>query len=153
LKLVATYSHRDGADVWRRRGQFDWATDIFEAPSIEVGAGSTKAIREHVRGELVASGWAWAPRLSRETKLTVTAMTNDAAFQIQTGNVSRAAYDLVKLQYLYTCNRIETAILAVPSRHAAGAINSNVAHADRIWTELQLFDRVLTVPILLVEFE
>jgi len=153
VKLVATYSHRDGADTWKRRDQYEWLTDIFEAPNVAVGAGSTAGIRRHVRDDLVAAGWAWSPRLAPSSDLRVSAISEDAAFQVQTGNISRAAYDLMKIQYLYACKRIELAALAVPSKEAAARIGSNVAYADRVWAELQLFDRVVTVPILLIEFE
>lgn len=153
MKLVATYSHRGGGDAWKQSGDFDWLTDIFEAPDLEVESGSTTGIRAHVRRELTSGGWAWNPRISASSSLRVSALSDAAAFQVQTGNISRAAYDLVKIQYLFTCRRIDRAALAVPSSDASQRIGSNIANADRIWSELQLFDRVITVPILLVEFD
>jgi hypothetical protein len=80
-------------------------------------------------------------------------MFRDLAFQIQTGNVSRAFYDLLKMQYLYMQKKIEAAALAVPTKDAANLIASNVAHSERVWGELQLFDRIITVPTLIIAFE
>ncbi len=73
--------------------------------------------------------------------------------RFQTGNVSRAFYDLLKLQYLFNRNKIEAAALAVPTRAAAVKIGSNIANFERLCGELQLYDRIVTVPILLIAFE
>ena len=80
-------------------------------------------------------------------------MKDDLAFQLQTGNMSRAPYDLLKLQYLFQSGKIEAAALALPTKEAAKEIGDNIANAERVIKELQLFDRVITVPILVVAFE
>jgi len=80
-------------------------------------------------------------------------MKDDLAFQLQTGNMSRAPYDLLKLQYLFQSQKIEAAALALPTKEAAKIIGDNIANAERVIRELQLFDRVITVPILVVAFE
>ena len=75
------------------------------------------------------------------------------AFQLQTGNMSRAPYDLLKLQYLFQSERIEAAALALPTKAAARTIGDNIANAERIINELELFDRVISVPIIVVAFD
>jgi hypothetical protein len=67
--------------------------------------------------------------------------------------MSRAPYDLLKLQYLFQTQRIEAAALALPTQSAAKIIGDNLAHAERVCRELKLFDRVITVPIIVVAFE
>jgi len=67
--------------------------------------------------------------------------------------MSRAPYDLLKLQYLFQSERIEAAALALPTKKAAKIIGDNIANAERVIKELELFDRVITVPILVVVFE
>jgi len=62
-------------------------------------------------------------------------------------------YDLIKMEYLYRKNKIEATALAVPTKSAAEIIGSNIANVDRLWSEIQLFDRIITVPILLLAFE
>ena len=49
--------------------------------------------------------------------------------------------------------RIEAAALALPTKEAAKVIGDNIANAERVIKELELFDRVITVPILVVAFE
>ncbi|MDE0331236.1 MAG: hypothetical protein OXL41_05150 [Nitrospinae bacterium] len=75
------------------------------------------------------------------------------AFQLQTGNISRYAYDVLKLQHLYMSREIECAVLAVPTKDASIKIGSNIAHAERIWPELNVFDRIVSVPIMVIAFE
>jgi hypothetical protein len=67
--------------------------------------------------------------------------------------VSRVFYDLLKLQYLFTKNKIEAAALAVPTKSGAQLLGSNIANFERLCGELQLYDRIITLPILVIAFE
>jgi hypothetical protein len=62
-------------------------------------------------------------------------------------------YDLLKLQYLFNRNKIEAAALAVPTRGGAQRLGSNIANYERLCSELQLYDRVITVPILVLAYD
>jgi hypothetical protein len=154
MKLAFTYDdhHKAGA-VWEERELKEWLTDVFEAPAVKIQERGTPQIREYVEAQFIAEGWATNVRLDQELMLTVFAMKDDLAFQLQTGNMSRAPYDLLKLQYLFQSGRIEAAALALPTKNAAKVIGDNIAHAERVCRELKLFDRVITVPILVVAFE
>jgi hypothetical protein len=153
MKLSWTYDHNNGASEWARRDMTDWLTDIFEAPAVQLKQGATAAIRQHVRSEFVNEGWATNVKISDEHDLTVFSLKDDLAVQLQTGNMSRAPYDLLKLQYLKTSHRIEAAALALPTKAGGLALGSNIAHADRVRNELYLFRDIITIPILLVAFE
>jgi hypothetical protein len=153
MRFVEAYSLHHGDVEWQRRELDEWLTDLFEAPSITIGPGCTGSIRTHLRDELTNAGWSYDVRIHPDFDLTVTGMYRDMAFQIQTGNISRAMYDLWKLQYLYSEKKIAVAALAVPTKIAASLIASNVAQADRVWRETQLFDRIISVPLLIVSFE
>jgi hypothetical protein len=153
MKFAGAYSLHNGQAEWERRELSDWLTDLFEAPGITIGAGCTGCIREHLQAELIASGWAHSVRIDPNYDLTVTGRYRDLAFQIQTGNISRAIYDLMKFQYLYLQGKIEAAALAVPTKAASVLIASNVASVERVWGEVQLFDRIITFPLLIVGFE
>ena len=139
-------------EEWVVRKSYDWITQMFEAPAVRVGTASSRVIRDHVRNELSAGGWALDFPVEAECSLTVTAKRRDMAFQVQTGNVSRAAYDLLKLQYLYSSRQIETACLAVPAPEAAQSMGSNLANSRRLADELSLFSRQITLPLILISF-
>ena len=153
MKFAYVYDHHNASAEWSRRELQEWLTDVFEAPHVIVGPGSTSEIRAHVQTELGKEGWELNVKIDQSLGLTVSAMRGDLAFQLQTGNMSRAPYDLLKLQHLYESKRIEAAALAMPIKEAAQTIGSNVANAERLCNELQLFNRVITVPILVIAFE
>lgn len=153
MKLALTYSHLNGRHVWEESDAFEWVTDIFEVPALRIERRCTTIIREHVEGEFLNDGWALNVNLDQGLGLKVLAEKEELAFQLQTGNMSRAPYDLLKLQYLYQSHRIKAAGLALPIKRAAGVIGDNIANAERVIRELELFDRVITVPILIIAFE
>jgi hypothetical protein len=153
MKFASAYSLHHGDVAWEERELSEWLTDLFEAPNITIEPGCTGKIRNHLRDELTNAGWSYNVRIDPRLDLTVTGMSQDLAFQVQTGNISRAMYDLLKIQYLFEQKKIEAAALAVPTKQAADIIASNVSHVDRVWGELQFFDRIVTVPLLVVAFE
>lgn len=153
MRYVEAYSHHNGESEWVKREQFEWLTDVFAAPSIDATKGSTAAIRAHIRNQFDSEGWSGEVKLDPNFDLTMFSIKDDLAFQIQTGNVSRALYDLLKMQYLYAAQKIEAGALAVPSSLAAQRMGSNIANFNRIMNELALFDRVISVPLLLISFE
>lgn len=152
MKCYSTYSHHHGIDVFKCRNLYRWAKSIFTTPKITVQPGSTKAIRNHTKSELTANGWGLSTSIDAELDLKILARKEDMAFQLQTGNISRYAYDLLKIQHLFLTREVECAILAVPTKEAANKLGSNIAHADRICPELNVFDRIVTVPIMVIAF-
>ena len=154
MKLAYTYDdHHSAGAEWDQRELKEWLTDVFEAPAVRIAPRCTHAIREHVETEFMNEGWALKVDLDQGHRLTIFAEKDGLAFQLQTGNMSRAPYDLLKLQYLFQSKRIEAAALALPTKQAAKVIGDNIANAERVINELQLFDRVITIPILVVAFE
>ena len=152
MKFDAVYSHHNGVEVWKSRDLYEWATDIFVAPRVKIQPRGTRTIRAHVSRELERDGWAFGVSVDAEIELKVFARKGDLAFQLQTGNISRYAYDVLKLQHLYQKREIESAVLAVPNREASRKLGDNVASADRIWGELDVFDRIVTLPIIVIAF-
>lgn len=154
MNFIEGYSHRNGNVEWEKRELDEWITDVFNAPAITLEQHATDAIRDHVRNELTNQGWSGeVPIAPHFTAITIFSQKDDLAIQIQTGNISRVFYDLMKLQYLFSRNKIEAAALAVPTRAGAQRLGSNIANYERLCGELQLYDRIITVPILVIGFE
>jgi len=153
MRLAWVYDHHNAQTEWQRRDLSEWLTDVFEAPGIRLRPGITQEIRSHVREEFEKEGWAISVKIDPDYDLSIFAWRDDLAVQLQTGNMSRAPYDLLKLQHLHNTNRIEAAALALPTKFGAANLGSNIAHADRVSSELKLFRHIITVPILLVAFE
>lgn len=153
MKLDHVYDHHNAIAEWDRRDLKEWLADVFEAPAIKLREGCTAEIRNYVRKEFENAGWATSVKIDQDLGLSVFAMKDDIAFHLQTGNISRAAYDLLKLQHLYQSGRIEAAALAMPTKETALRLGSNIANADRIIKELELFNRTITVPIAVIAFK
>lgn len=154
MNFIEGYSHRHGNIEWNKRELDDWLTDVFNAPSIKLESRATNAIRTHVRAELTKEGWSEELYIAKDQAgATIFSQKEDLAIQIQTGNISRAFYDLLKLQYLFNKGKIEAAALAVPTRAGASLLGSNIANFERLCSELELYDRTITVPILVIAFE
>lgn len=152
MKFESLYSHHGAQWLWDSSGRTEWLKKIFNEPFVEVKKGNTQAIRKHIERELSSDGWVLNPLIDKEMQLSITAQKGILGFQIQTGNISRAAYDLLKLQNMYLSHEIDSGCLAVPTHKAAKSIGSNLANSERLIGELKLFDRHITVPILLVDF-
>lgn len=154
MNFIEGYSHRNGNVEWEKRELDEWLTDAFNAPAIKLEAHATAAIRGHIRSELTKEGWSEELYIARDLAgATIFSQKRDLAIQLQTGNISRVFYDLLKLQYLFSRNKIEAAALAVPTRSGASLLGSNIANFERLCSELELYDRIITVPILVVAFE
>jgi len=154
MNFIEGYSHRNGNVEWEKRELDEWLTDAFNAPAIKLEAHATAAIRGHIRSELTKEGWSEELYIARDSAgATIFSQKGDLAIQLQTGNISRVFYDLLKLQYLFNRNKIEAAALAVPTRSGASLLGSNIANFERLCSELELYDRIITVPILVVAFE
>ena len=154
MKLAYTYDeHHSAGSEWERRELKEWLTDVFNAPAVKIVPHCTPDIRKHVKDEFLKEGWALNVNLDQEHGLKIFAMQDDLAFQLQTGNMSRAPYDFLKLEYLYQSKKIEASGLAVPTKEAAKIVGDNIVNAERVIKELELFNRVVAVPILVVAFE
>ncbi len=154
MKLAFVYEdHHSAGTEWDERELKEWLKDVFEAPGVQIKPHCTPLIREHVETKFLSEGWALNVNLDQAHRLKIFAEKGDLAFQLQTGNMSRAPYDLLKMQFLFQSQRIESAALALPTKNAARTIGDNIANAERVISELKLFDRVISVPILVIAFE
>lgn len=153
MKFSQVYYHQGSEEIWKKENEKDWLINLMNNPAISVAPRVTTKIRAYLKDQLIANGWSNEINLSIDTDLTVSAKKNNLAIQIQTGNICRAPYDFLKLQYLYLEGGIQSSALIVPSKDAAKKIGSNIAHFDRLKKELQLFKKVITVPMVLVSFD
>ena len=102
MKFAYFYEdHYQAGTIWDSLNRKEWLIDVLDAPEILIGPKCTPNIRKHIESQFLAQGWALKVKLNPKYKLTLFAEKNRIAFQLQTGNISRGAYDLIKLQYLF----------------------------------------------------
>jgi hypothetical protein len=111
------------------------------------------AVKEHFEARWAELGWASEVAVDPQRNPTINAMKQRIGMTVQTGNIARAFYDLLKFQAMYLNSRVDVAVLMVPTAAAASTLGSNIANFSRVTDELELFFHIITVPVLIVSFE
>lgn len=102
----------------------------------------------------------WSERFARDgwacdvgvlgSNLSVSFMREHIAACAQLGNVARTYADLMKLQALFRADTISMGVMIVPDDEWSRALGSNHASFSRLSRDVDLFERVIDVPLLLV---
>lgn len=100
--------------------------------------------------ELVTSGWSGKVKLARGSKITITSAKNSIGLCLQTGNMARLYADLLKLQQMFLNKAIKAGVMIVPTRAAAKILGDNIAHANRLQCELEIFRSVIHMPLIVM---
>lgn len=153
MQHTQTHSHRRGYEILQSKGIVDNIVGLIYSPFIPFETGAAPKINEYFRSALSLDGWALGPRVHPAFKVDINAMKDKVGLTIQTGNITRAFYDLMKFQVLHLNDRIDVSVLILPSSDAAVALGSNIANFTRVTNELELFMDVVTVPCLVLSFD
>lgn len=146
------HGHRQGDEVVPSAALKD-VRESLKATAVPVARGNSREIKSQVLELLRQRGWLGEISLSPHSGITVTSQKGDVGLCIQTGNMGRMYADLLKLQTLYTGGSIKTAILVVPTYLAAKALGDNLANYERLTREMGIFERVITVPLVIIGME
>jgi hypothetical protein len=117
--------------------------------AIKPAVGAAKKLRDDFLSSLKASGWSSEVSVSRDSAITITSLKNGVGLCLQTGNMSRMYADLIKLQTMYLDNTIKSAAIVLPSSPLANQLGSNIAQADRLQRELEIFKKAYHGPTLI----
>jgi hypothetical protein len=153
MQTAQTHSHRRAQEELADKGLLEEVLGLASAPLIGVAPGMAPAIKEHFESRWRELGWAIEVAVDPQRNLTINAMKQRVGITVQTGNIARAFYDLLKFQAMYLSGRVDVAVLMVPSTAAASTLGSNIANYGRVTDELELFFHIITVPVLIVSFE
>jgi hypothetical protein len=128
---------------------------LKQVRGIEVGWGRKQgpAIREKLLEALRTDGWSRPVKLDPEIGITVGAMKEGVALSAQFGNMARFYADLLKLQYLHLRGRATAAIYLLPMKESSKLLGENIVNFERLCTELNYFQEIIRIPILVVGLE
>lgn len=126
--------------------------NLLETSTAVLGKDSARSFRQSILDSLYKGGWNKNPGLSFKSHISITAYKNGIGLCFQTGNVSRIYADLLKLQTLWSSEKITAGIIVLPLLSTSKLIGSNVASFERLKNELGIFSRVITMPLLLIGF-
>lgn len=125
----------------------------IEENEYSIGRYDIRTFNKNLLDKLHAGGWSLSIPLSVYSKISITAVYEKIGLCIQTGNVARTYADMLKLQTLFTDEKISAGILVLPLKECADAFGKNVANYERFLRELTfVFSKVITVPLLIVGF-
>ena len=150
MQVVEEYSHRHGMVAVEEKELHSEIRSLVYAPEIGMSRGNTRRINLSVEGRLTHNGWALSPRVHANYRLDINGMKNRVGLTVQTGNITRAFYDLMKFEVMHKNRRIDAAVLVVPTSGAARALGSNIANFTRVTNELELFHTIISVPCLVL---
>ncbi|AEG58669.1 BglII/BstYI family type II restriction endonuclease [Desulforamulus ruminis] len=148
---IKIHSHRSGKSVVPKEilGQIQ---NILIEIDIKTTRYAAPEIKKAVFRGLKHNGWPKDILLDDQSKITITSKLNEVGLCVQLGNVSRVYYDLLKLQALFTKGFISSGIIVVPILQAAKALGSNLASYERLVKELNIFNQVITMPLVVIGF-
>lgn len=112
-----------------------------------------RSFNKDLMAKLHNRGWSAGFLLSVYSKITITAIKGKIGLCIQTGNVARVYADLLKLQTLYTEEKINAGIVVLPTKECADSFGKNIANYERFIREMTyVFSKVITIPLLIICF-
>ena len=153
MQTSHTYSHHHAEEDLAHKCLLEQVLSLADAPNLPVAPKSGKAIRAHIEDRLIQFGWAKEPDVDPDHDLTINAMKQRVGLTVQTGNIARAFYDLLKFQVMFQKDRLDVAVLMLPTQSAAATIGSNIANFTRVSNEIELFKHIITIPVFLISFE
>ena len=136
-----TYSYRQGEKL---------VPSAVRAELVEIldGIKNNSQLKQAITRELQLKGWAARVRISPHSGVSINNLKDriGLCFQIN-GNMSRFYADMLKLQYLCHEDKIDAAVIILPTKEFAQDLNENIANFDRFTSELSIFKKIITVPI------
>ena len=146
------YNHCDGIEKISKIFQEE-ITAAIQSIKIQVNKGSGSRIRDALSCALTIYGWSKKVSIAKDSEMTITSVKSKIGMCLQTGNMARLYADLLKLQKLYMDNAITAGVIIVPSKRMAKIIGDNIAHDTRLERELEIFKKVIFIPLLLFAIE
>ena len=97
---------------------------------------------------LACRGWATNCVLERQLKITLSAVKGRTALAFQTGNIARAAYDILKLGGLYGSGSLDAAVFVAPMQEINGS--GNKTFFERVSREAEFLTSSFEMPLLIL---
>lgn len=127
---------------------------IIVSCTVPLKARSATAIRNHVLNELSLCGWSRDFSVDPTVSgITITSVKGEVGLCLQTGNMARMYADVLKLQKLYLDGKVDAGVVILPTLDAAKKMGDNIAHSNRLISEMGIFRKVIHMPIAIFSFE
>lgn len=146
------YNHRNGDRVIPSE-RITEVIDSLALTETVVARYAISTFRDAFLSEIKERGWSDEIDLDIRSNISITSEKLGTGLCLQTGNVSRTYADMLKLQALFIQGNISAGIIIVPTKDCAqNYCLSNSATYERLRRELEIFNQVITLPIVLIGF-
>ncbi|RUL47227.1 BglII/BstYI family type II restriction endonuclease [Lysinibacillus antri] len=151
MKLF-TYNHHLGAQAIPDN-VLQPLIESSETIQFKIKKGCAPSLRETIKRQIQLQGWSEEIKVDKSNKITITSMKDNVGLCLQTGNVGRFYADMLKLQTLYLNGKIDSGIVIIPTNNAAKIMGGNLANYERFIRELDLYKKIITIPIHVIGIE
>jgi len=148
MKLV-TYDHLLGKQAIKEN-MLRSLVDALENAQLKIQKGCASNLRKTIERLIQLQGWSGKVKIDKSKGITITSMKESVGLCIQTGNVGRFYADILKLQTLYLNGKIEGGIYILPTKQSAQIMGDNLANYERFIEELDLYKKIITVPLFVI---
>lgn len=146
---IQLYSHRDGERLVDKKIK-EKVLNILETTNFKIQEGCGNQLRKAILTQLKNVGWSDDFKVDINSQISLTSINDNHVLCFQTGNMSRFYADLLKLQYVFKNEKAKAAFYLIPVKEAARKMGSNIAHFERFTQELNLFEQIISIPILVI---
>lgn len=150
--ITVIHSHYNGSEVVPS-SYVDELRNTIEGYSKRLGLYKINDFKEYLIPAIRRKGWSDEFYLDRTSKITITSVKDNTGLCVQTGNMARMYADLLKLQALYSRGTISGGILILATAACGRTFGGNVASYERVIRELAIFDKVITMPLVIIGFD
>lgn len=149
---TSIFDYRCGTKVVPEH-QLQTVCNILSSITPRVRKNTVTEIRDGIISGLTVQGWSGEYRLDVMSKITISSYKDGIGLCLQTGNVSRIYADLLKLQALYSKEKINAGMIILPKKALAVQLASNMANYERLLGELPIFNQVISMPLVIIGFD
>lgn len=150
--ITIIYSHCKGEKIIPS-ACVDELVSIIEGYKKKLGLYKINDFKHYLIPAIHKKGWSDEYYLDRASKITITSIKEKTGLCIQTGNMARMYADLLKLQALFSRGIITGGVMILATASCGRSFGGNVASYERAIRELTIFDKVITMPLLIIGFD
>lgn len=122
----------------------------LEKLNVKLTKRGSREIREPIEKILAVNGWSNRIRVVPDYTISISSMCDEVGLCLQFGNMARLYADLLKLQLMYLNGTIKSAIYILPMKKFALELGVNVVNYERLTHELQIFQKIIKVPMVVI---
>jgi hypothetical protein len=147
---TSVHGHQNGLELVPSERQQEISAAIA-AMTHPVRKHAATALRDEFLVAMLQAGWSDPVAVQPDVSdITITSKKAGTGLCLQVGgNMSRLYADLLKMQTMYLDSSLSSGAFVLPSREMAKVLGDNLAQADRLIRELQVFRKVITIPLVI----